>query len=345
MIYCYHHTDLDGMSSAYCVHKYKPSEIEDSAAFYFACDYNDKFDKHSSKDDVFITDISISESTYPMLLETCKTARTVTWIDHHQMSIDTIENHKNELQSIKNLTYFVSNSSCGAALTYAYLDTLHKYYDEFLKIRKTEDNETYQITSTQEKDVITLSACKGDNWLENKVKLPTWLFYVDDFDCWKKQDFKTDYYHYGMQERNISLTIYNPELDQKVFNPLWETEEFKNTEEIISSGEHIYSFLNVIFKEQIPDTFEWEYSGTKFICKNGTIRGVYNFQNLINKYEAAILFKYSGKSGKWSYSVYSSDDSKFDCKEFCSKFGGGGHVHASGFSTKDLIFTDPKLNK
>lgn len=106
---CYHHNDMDGKAAGYCVHKLKPVEIEDFPESYIMSTYSDILNKHKPNDDVFIVDMSISDSTYPMLLEICKTAKTVTWIDHHATSIDIIEKNKKELQSIKNLTYFVSN--------------------------------------------------------------------------------------------------------------------------------------------------------------------------------------------------------------------------------------------
>ena len=115
----YHHDDMDGKSAAWLVHTMKPSSIEDHPKDYIMMDYNSKFDKHTIKDDVFVVDYSISHSTYDQFIELCKSARTVTWIDHHASSLDVVEKHKDELQAIKNLTYFVSKCACGAALVYS----------------------------------------------------------------------------------------------------------------------------------------------------------------------------------------------------------------------------------
>ena len=146
---CYHHNDMDGKAAGYCVHKFKPAMIEDNPQSYYQCTYEDIMNKHTDKDDVFIVDISISDATYPMLLEVCKTARTVTWIDHHATSIDIVKKHKDELQNISNLTYFISNCACGAALTYAFFQIPPK---ELLEIRKTTEDEEYNIDATYNSD-------------------------------------------------------------------------------------------------------------------------------------------------------------------------------------------------
>ena len=37
---------------------------------------------------------------------------------------------------------------------------------------------------------------------------------------------------------------------------------------------------------------------------------------------------------------YSDEKSKFNCERFCKQFGGGGHVHASGFSIDKPVMFD-----
>ena len=91
--------------------------------------------------------------------------------------------------------------------------------------------------------------------------------------------------------------------------------------------------------KEVSMMFTWEFEGTRFLCKNSTGNS-WNFDDTdkSNSYSAYILFEYDGKNGLWLYSVYSDDNSDFDCSKFCELFGGGGHFHASGFSSKELIF-------
>ena len=345
---CYHHNDLDGKAAAFCVHTYKPKTIIDTPDSYFQCTYDDKFDKHTEKDDVLIVDLSISPSTYSDFLEVCRTARTVTWIDHHKSSIDIVAAHKDELQHIKNLTYFVSDCACGAALTYAYFNIPA----EFLKkIRLIEDNEEYNISAKYINGAIDVTASKRDKkdpinhfWNNFRIVLPKWLYHIDDYDCWKKIDGFTDYFVLGCDSNNTAFTIYNRNEERRVYNRFWDRITDKNyTYCLIQSGESIYDYIHSRYHRELKHTFEWTYEGTTFICKNGTGNS-WCFEHLIAKYPAVILFYYDGSSGKWKYSVFSDESSTYDCKTFCEKFGGGGHLHAAGFSTEKLIFTSPEYS-
>lgn len=347
---CYHHNDLDGKAAGYLVHKLKPSGIEDSPESYFMTGYEDIMDKHTAKDDVFIVDISISEKTYPMLLNVCKTARTVTWIDHHATSEAIVAHHKDELQKIKNLTYFISKCACGAALTYAYF---HIDRNELLQIRKTSEDEVYDIDAVYDAGnikIVTSKVNKNDPtdalWFEYKITLPTWLYHVDDYDCWKKMNPDTDNFALGTDSTNTSVTVYNPTLGRRVFNKFWG--ELDNNAgsviKYITDGRVISRYIHSRYHRELRKTFEWKYENTTFVCKNATGNS-WNFEDLIEQYPAVILFSYDGKSGLWQYSIYSSSKSDFNCEAFAKKFGGGGHLHASGFSTKMLIFTNPQTRE
>lgn len=339
----YHHDDMDGKGAGWIVHSMKPQSIEDFPENYHMCTYEDKLDKHGENDDVFIVDLSISKSTYPMLLEVCSTARTVTWIDHHQSSLDVIKKHEDDLQAIKNLTYFVSNCVCGTALAYTYFSLPA---DELKQIRDVKDREKYSIKAEyKDGGFITVDMAKTDRmdatnylWFSHDLSLPNWIFHIDDYDCHKKLNNATDKFILGSECYDNSLTIQQG--SKLVFNSFWDevSTDIGVLNKYIANGRVIDMWLNAKYKRELSMTFEWEYNGTKFLCKNSTGNS-WNFQDVINNYPAVILFEYDGSHGVWTYSVYAADNSTFDCKAFCEQFGGGGHFHAAGFSTKNLIFT------
>ena len=363
----YHHNDMDGKSAGYLVHRMKPKTIPDSPYSYIMMTYEDEFNKHTLKDDVFIVDLSISEKTYPKLIEVCRTARSVTWIDHHESSIEVIKNHKDELQSIKNLTYFISKAACGAALTYAFFNIPQ---DDLKKIRQIGPDEEYEIsasytpTSSHHRPgyyvgTIHLTTTRRNKkhpidytWFDYNIKLPQWLFYVDDFDCWKLICNDTEYFKFGCETQDSAVVKYNKKEDTKYFNTkFWAQFDNDDTDgevckhfltvgKAVSDFEHSENFRN------LRHTFVWEYDGTMFICLNTTKKSSMSFEHLMKKYPAAIAFSYTGSTGSWSYSVYAdAETSNFNCQKFAEKFGGGGHVGAAGFVSKKLIFTDPTFNK
>lgn len=350
----YHHNDMDGMSSAYLVHSLKPKTIPDYPESYVKTTYEDTFDKHSTHDDVFIVDLSFTEKTYPELIKICKTARTVTWIDHHASSINVIKNHKDELQNIKNLTYFVSIAACGAALTYAYFQIPSS---DLKKIRGTSEDDEYDISATydyngNENAVIHVTASKVNKndpmdyvMYNYDVKLPRWLFFVDDFDSWKQLNPMTEMFKFGIESFNCAFIRYSKSQDKKYFNPFWN--KFNKDDpavcnDIINRGIPISNHVHSENHRELCHTFLWTYKGTTFICQNTMKKSSMTFEHMMDRYTAAIAFSYSGKTGMWMYSVYSTKED-FDCKEFCEQFGGGGHKGAAGFSSKKLIFTDPKF--
>ena len=353
----FHHDDMDGKSAAWLVHTMKPSSIEDHPKDYIMMDYNSKFDKHTIKDDVFVVDYSISHSTYDQFIELCKSARTVTWIDHHASSLDVVEKHKDELQAIKNLTYFVSKCACGAALVYSFF-MLNK--DKLSNIRNTREDEEYEITARYHDPFpigyMSVAASKTNKkdktdttWFDVEFILPSWLAFVDDYDCWKKIDPKSNMFILGTEAMDTSIYYTDPDSDQLVFNnEVWNVITDQGfTPEIVEIGHKVQSYIKMRYDRELTSTFVYNVDGVDFICKNGSGNS-WEFCDLLDKYGQAILFNYDGKSGKWQYSVYASENSKVSAKEFAEKYGGGGHPKAAGFSSKELIFISkhkPKTNQ
>lgn len=345
---CYHHNDLDGKAAAYCVHNFKPKTIIDSPSSYYQCTYDDAFDKHTIKDDVIIVDLSFTLANYGNLLEICRTARTVTWIDHHQSSIDVINAHLHELQSVSNLTYFVSNCACGAALTYAYF---HIPREDLLKIRRIEKGEVYNISAEYDvrRDIkrasINVTLTKGTEVITHNIELPMFIMHVDDYDCWKKIfDPDTDCFILGCDSQDTSFTHKNRNTKQREFTKFWFNTSDAATVEMIRRGGIVYDYVHSKNYRNLKNNFEWTYQGTTFVCINGTGNS-WNFEHLLKKYPAGILFYYDGSAKVWKYSCFADESSTFDCKAFCEQFGGGGHYHAAGFSTKKLIFTSPEYSE
>lgn len=357
---CYHHDDLDGNMAACVVHQYKPKGVIDFPSSYIQMDYNSKFNKHTSNDDVIIVDISISEDTYEDLITVCKTARTVTYIDHHATTIDTFNKHKKDLQAIDNLTYFVSNKCSGTLLAYIYFTLCannSNYLTDMRDINPEEEMYDISVNYKYAKGVgradVTLTKENIKNPTKSTSRMGTVyinkpaIYLTDDFDRWVFDigDHDAELFNLGfLEDCNFVISNSNGEgnYNEKLINALDANDmDDERIKEIIKNGAVVKEYITNRYSNEISNTFEWVYNNTKFLCKNATGYSN-NFGNLINRYDAVILFNYNGKVSKWEYSVYASEISKFNCKEFAESLGGGGHVKASGFSTKYLIFTDMK---
>ena len=280
-------------------------------------------------------------------MNVCKTARSVTWIDHHATSLQTIAKHKEELQHTPNLTYFVSTCACGAALAYAFL---HIPQDHLMDIRNISEDEYYSIDAEYDNGSISLIISKrnfkdniGYTWYDYKVTLPRWLYHVDDFDCWKGLNDNSNLLKLAFDSCDTRVTRLDRDRETRIFNDLYSNLDRNPNclSDMIKNGRYIHKYIHSKYRSQLGDCFEWVYDGVKFLCKNGRDNS-WEFEHKLKEYPAAILFHYSGKSGMWEYSIYADESSTFDCSQFAAKFGGGGHVRASGFSTKHLIFTTSK---
>lgn len=155
----FHHNDMDGHASAFLVNRNVPEAKDFKDYIEFA--YEDIFplDKFEKGEDLYIVDISFSNSTYHQLKAICEKAGKVVWIDHHASSIQMHKDHYDEITSFENLECKLDTKYCATFLVHAYFNA--------------RNNPKSQFT-------------------------PEWIRYVDDYDCWKKKLLNTDFFALGV---------------------------------------------------------------------------------------------------------------------------------------------------
>lgn len=114
MIWCIHHTDLDGLSAASHVVRAQ----KDVRCIPFNYEGDLPFDKVQVGDTLYLVDISIGEKDVETFKSLCKRAEVI-WCDHHATSLETLENHPELYSKFRGL---VDKEFCGSMLTYMFLN-------------------------------------------------------------------------------------------------------------------------------------------------------------------------------------------------------------------------------
>lgn len=161
------------------------------------------------------------------------------------------------------------------------------------------------------------------------ISVPEHVKLVEDWDLWK--------FHYGDRTRafkeGCGLEDTSPSSDFWM-NCMISTERIEGT---IASGETAIRYRSQWAKDfmrswAFPVTFE----GYKCMAANlGSCNSEY-FKSIQGEYDIMMPFVFDGK--QWTVSLYSTT---VDVSEIAKKFGGGGHIKASGFQCSTLPFLQP----
>lgn len=352
--YVFYHNDMDGRASAWQLHShFEECNILDSPSDYqhYNYDGNMKLGCLNKSIVTYIVDLSFTEETLNTLIDICEKSAYVIWIDHHDSSLDLIKKHY-ELLQIHNLFIFVNKSLCGALLTHVYLNNylrkIHPLEDNYnlfpSKTLHTENNylasfEVFDFVPAKDK-VCSFFGYKDFDGYEftDTMNIPDWLEMVDDHDRHCLRNRNTRPFMEGINLENNAI-VYKT-IDNKIeFNSAFWNYLDVACYDYVNNGALIIRYRDKKASDELHQCFEWiePETGAKIICKND--RGdSYVFLDLYNTYDAVCLFRFDGRSKRWFYSLYANNNSTFDCKEFCSRYGGGGHFHAAGFNTEKLIF-------
>lgn len=342
----FHHNDLDGKASGYCVHKFfvEPWDLEEDPNLYFKKNYNDPFafDVVDQNTIVFVTDLSFTKDTFNQLETLCKLAHMVIWIDHHQSSKEFIDNNKERVLKLTNLVYFVNIDGCGALLTYC----LSKLNREVIERAQGIYN-GFDIKFDEKYIAAEINYAFSENdWDFIQFIIPKWLFFVDDYDRFKLQNELTDSFILGCDQNDTSLTknVNKPDgTKTRIFNKFWGdlSTNLKSLNKYIENGAIIRSYLDSRYKRELINAFEFTLpDGVTILCKNA-MGNSWNLCDEYYNYPAVCIFSYDGKNGLWKHSIFARNHgADFNAAKLCEVFGGGGHAGAAGFSTPLPIFTN-----
>lgn len=310
-IYVYHHNDHDGIVAAgilrhhlFEVEKRKLEDLKFITIDY-SVDLNFDHIDFENRDKVYFLDYSFSnkhnQEEFKKLLDRRKVARDVKWIDHHKTSIGMFSEY--DIPGIRNVAL------CGAAWTYLYCNGEYK--------------------NLLDKSIEEISDYFHDSHL-----VPTFLKYIDDYDCWKGiYGDDTNYFHYGFDVSSPMAVVIRKLLvngKPAAFRII----------DYIKAGEIIVNYNKINDKAYHVDMYGFEFTlpeehgGLKCFCLNRK-GGSHMFGDKVNEYDAVIPFYF--KDGKWTYSIFSTKE-EVDCSQIAKTYGGGGHKGAAGWVIKEFIF-------
>lgn len=305
MIYCYHHTDLDGICAAAMLRLARPTkEITFIPTNYPVKFPKDHFDGYTEKDTVYFLDISFSPKDKQLVADLKEREFTTIWIDHHQSSLDLLnqiyngEPHYNRYEgSFSNQFYMLVDATrCGATLTYDYLTSVNdtNKYPGFLKMVEA--------------------------WDIHKTFLP---YYEEAVD-----------FLFGVN----AVPDLSPE------HPIWKelmTGGKAVLHMYVERGKIVRNFSQTCNRQMLLSAgVETEVFGIPCLAVNYFLplanSMIFDSVRKSGRYPLYMTWYFDGKL--YHYSIYTENTSVVDCNAIAKQFGGGGHVGAAGFTSEQLLF-------
>lgn len=162
------------------------------------------------------------------------------------------------------------------------------------------------------------------------TRIPLAVQYIGDRDTWKwrfgsaTEDFCNGLQLMDMCPWSVHWTI----LFDNDESPFAKAEK----ESILSEGNVVSRYKRMLSQDLAKNSFETEFEGHKVLALNFSHFGSAVFGNKASDYDAVVVFGFNGSV--WTYSLYSS---KIDVSEIAKKYGGGGHVGAAGFTSREFL--------
>ena len=267
---------------------------------------------------VFITDVSLCEDVIDAIHTFLRYGWEVYHFDHHTA---TMRHPKREqFQNMDHVHTFYAEGICGAMLTWLYACMTEEE-------RKNPYGVAYEFANGHTHVMIN----------HREYQIPLALRYIDDNDVWRHENDETKYFCMGFAmyvHKGPDATL--PEDPDK---KLWEKllYDTRLTVELVNKGRILYEYQEAQNERLCKSAFEsYTLDGSHVcLCLNSIFGNSRIFGDKFYTYDFACKFGFDGN--EWVYTLYSREGSLIDCCEIATKFGGGGHKHAAGFRTKEMI--------
>ena len=321
----FHHNDADGYGSAAVLKLFHVDAHIDNIKCV-SCKHGTPIDPDIKRNineytTVYVVDYSFSNEQDQKLLKEIGEIvdNDIYWIDHHASSEELLKDDVFKVWAYNGLVR-PDNAWAAIGLTYYWCT---KVFNEDIPFNITS---MHKVQSMEDIEEIMEDA-------------PMWVRYIDDYDKWAhKLNPETDYFISGLGMESLTELFIN---DYTRLNSAIDIDN------IIKRGTIISKFRSKQNDITMRNAFECNLKHNdntyKILCCNASGNSKL-FGNLIEAYDAVISFTFDGKM--WTHSMFSKADSIIpSCGDICAILGkrlgttGGGHAHAAGFTSYDLVFT------
>lgn len=326
MAYVIHHNDDDGRCAAAIVSRELISVFDTTPPDHYfeyshGIDLNINWDDIRERSDVFIVDLALDEYIISLMEKFIEKKCKIVFIDHHQTSMNNIEHAvlKNE-----NVTWFVQIGVSATLLTWVFssMNDVERVTCHGWKL-----GVEYDFTP----DMAHFAFYPGTAKQTPDHNIPGVIRYINDWDVWIHQFPETRYF-------NLAFGIVS---DKSPTSDVWDTLIYGDDRYLytrfIEPGKQLFDYQESLNRRAMKRAFETEINGVKCLALNQAGNSTV-FGDKINEYPMVCLFYYNGTGKFWKYSFYSNEKTGIDVEELARSLGFGGHKHASGAQSKELIF-------
>lgn len=332
-IFIFTHTDDDGKCAGAIVN----SEFTNLRPTYFgkynyshnfkdiSFPYEEDYDENSI---FYFVDLSIDDVIFECMTRCVAKGCKVIHIDHHKTTFDFIDNMTEEQHTIYDkVQSFRKLGISGCLLTwiYACMNPDEREHRMDIEFDMTEGRTHLMLPNNRE------------------YSIPMIIRYIDDNDVWRHYYDETKYFNMGFQL----------ESDKRPHNKeLWDNLIYGNgigIRKYIDNGMLLYKYQSIQNQSlAIRNAFVYDFETSdgqtiKCLCLNSILGNSRVFGSDFDKFPFVIKFGFDNTS--WRYAIYSHENSDIDVSVIAKQYGGGGHKHASGFVTDDLIFDKNKISE
>jgi oligoribonuclease NrnB/cAMP/cGMP phosphodiesterase (DHH superfamily) len=226
-----------------------------------------------------------------------KITNNVHWIDHHISAIRKYDGTGLDT-TVKGIRY---NGVAGCLLTWAYLFYLKKGELKF------EDN------------------------LDCLCLAPSFVKYISDHDIWE--------FNYGLNTKYFQLALRS--VENEPIKQIWDDVYYDTfgsyLTHMLNKGKILYDYKRTDDKMYLKRMkFDTYFDGYKTCAVNKALCNSDIFDTLENDDEYDLFMVFSFDGSIYRYTIY-PNNKEIDVSVIATKYGGGGHKGAAGFTSKKLL--------